>query len=824
MIPLKQIIIPFRFEDPLYLALIPLAIIIIAYFVKKDFVKFKSFEEQQAYRIKRKWDKRFMVIMRSCAVALLLIALASPFITDEKEIKGDPHVTIMVDNSISFSIFDQHEISRIINSLEKHMPVKMKYIGSSEESGIGDELINNMQGNGESVLLITDGWVTHGSTLDNAFTNAAISKTTINTVNLEPESSDLAVIISGPSQNIVGLNSQFTVSIENVGKDKVYSLKVKLDNQTVIDKEGIVGSHIETFGKVLPQGYHTILAYIEDVDDEFKENNVYRKTVQILQKPKALFVSETYSPMLEILEKNYNLEKLNYIPDQLSKYYAVILNDIPIAKINPKFDSLNNYVTEGDGLVVIGGKNSYDKGGYKGTLFETLLPVRIGTGVKSGASGVNVVIVIDASYSFKGEAVDYAKALAVDVLYNARMQDAVGVVAFRSGGGAGERTKTVVNLTKMSERSLDFEDSVISHIGRIVGAGGTDIYAGLKRAEVILKGENNLNLIIISDGKQVLNRINTIRKAQQLAEEGYKIFTVGYSNSGIGGVDEDFLNEVADAGDGIYTGVDQPLPLEFIFEGGKEGEEDLKKKEEGEVEQLLIINPSHWITKGLKLDDGAVSGYNAVVPKKSAHDLVYTITANAVVSAWNFGLGRVVAYSTDDGRAWSGPVLSGNSSSLIPRMINWAIEDPDRKERFNVDLDDTRIGEKTIVKIHTDKMPELLDFAFIKTDEREYTTEYYPHRKEFRDFFGYMQAVNYPLEYRNRGMNPHFLNLVRKGTFKKGKVFRPDDIESIVDKIKEDSVMIEPLTIYFRWPFVLTALIIFLTEICIRRIRKYGRR
>ena len=73
-------------------------------------------------------------------------------------------------------------------------------------------------------------------------------------------------------------------------------------------------------------------------------------------------------------------------------------------------------------------------------------------------------------------------------------------------------------------------------------------------------------------------------------------------------------------------------------------------------------------------------------------------------------------------------------------------------------------------------------------------------------------------------MNPHFLNLVRKGAFRKGEVFRPDEIERIVDKIKEDSVMIEPVTTYYRWPFVLIALIIFLTEICIRRIRQYGRR
>ncbi|MEA3514100.1 MAG: vWA domain-containing protein [Nanoarchaeota archaeon] len=814
-------IIPYRFEDMIYLWMIPVAVIIIAFIIKKDFVKFKSDEEKKAFKREKKWDKIFMIVMRSCAVALLFVALSSPFITDEREVIGDPHVTIMVDNSTSFSMFKQSDVSQLIKSLEKYMPVKVRHIGSSDSSNIGDEIINNIQGNGESVLLITDGWITDGSTLDNAFTNAAISETTINTVNLELDESDLIVMVNGPSQNIIGLSNTFTVSVENVGAEKVYSLKVILDNETVIDKIGILGSHIEQFERVLPQGYHTIRAFVEDVDDHFSQNNAYLKTVQILPKPKVLFVSEAESPLKEILEQNYNLDTLNYIPNDLSAYYAIMLNDLPIAKINPKFNALNDYVIDGDGLIVIGGKNSYDLGDYKGTLFETLLPVRIGSGVKSGASGVNVVIVIDASYSFKGDAIDYAKALAVDILYNARLQDSIGVIAFRSGGGAGERTKTVVNLTPRVDWPLDFEDAVISHIGRIVGGGGTDIYAGLKRAEVILKGKENINLIIISDGQQVLNKVNTIRKATALAEKGYKIFTVGYSNSGLEGVDQLFMQEIAEAGDGIYTGLDQPLPMEFIFEGGMEGEEELEQKKDMVGEPLIITNPNHWITKGLGLADAAVSGYNAVVPKKSAHGLVYSITANPVISVWNFGLGRVVAYSTDDGRAWSGPILEGDSSVLIPRMVNWAIEDPDRKDRFNVDLEDTRLGKKTTVTVHADKMPELLDFVFIKTDDNEYTTEYYPVRKEFRDFFGYKQAVNCPYEYINLGMNPHFLNLVRKGAYRKGEIFKMDEIENMVEKIKEDSVMIEPLTIYMRWPFVLIALALFMIEICIRRIRDY---
>ena len=127
-------IIPYRFEDQIYLWMIPVAVIILIYIIRKDFVKFKSDEEKKVFKQKKKWDKIFMIVMRSCAVALLLVALSSPFITDEREVKGDPHVTVMVDNSSSFSIFKQSDVNQLIKNLEKYMPVKVRHIGTNDKS------------------------------------------------------------------------------------------------------------------------------------------------------------------------------------------------------------------------------------------------------------------------------------------------------------------------------------------------------------------------------------------------------------------------------------------------------------------------------------------------------------------------------------------------------------------------------------------------------------------------------------------------------------------------------------------------------------------
>jgi len=71
------------------------------------------------------------------------------------------------------------------------------------------------------------------------------------------------------------------------------------------------------------------------------------------------------------------------------------------------------------------------------------------------------------------------------------------------------------------------------------------------------------------------------------------------------------------------------------------------------------------------------------------------------------------------------------------------------------------------------------------------------------------------LEYYDIGLNPKLNDLV---ALSKGKMFKPDDYEGIIDKAISFSKRIRAKTVYYRWPFILAALIIFLIEIIVRRI------
>src|SRR3989338_6367369 len=94
-------------------------------------------------------------------------------------------------------------------------------------------------------------------------------------------------------------------------------------------------------------------------------------------------------------------------------------------------DTLSDYVSDGNGLIFIGGENSFDRGGYKGTLLETLLPIKIGAGEEQNKSDINIVIAIDISQGTE-DYVAVEKALALSVVDSLSEKNNVGAVAFSS--------------------------------------------------------------------------------------------------------------------------------------------------------------------------------------------------------------------------------------------------------------------------------------------------------------------------------------------------------------------------------------------------------
>lgn len=792
--------------------IIPLILLLIA-LLWINFVKFNKEEEKKAFVKERRFDRIIFLILRSLVFLLLLIAIASPYKIKETVTEGSPSLTILADNSTSFDVFDDTIATTLKGQLEQYFPTTLKYIASGERSAIGDGILQNAEGD-DHILVISDGYNNYGRDLGDIILFTSILNTTIHTVNLNPLKKDVSVTITGPSQVIEQSETTFNVNIRNLGDVKYNSVDVFIDgNQVPVDSRG-------RFTWRFSRGYHKIEARILfPKDDYFEQNNIYYKSVKSLQRPKLLFITEKQGPLQEALEKVYDITVESDIPDEFSLYDAVVLNDININKItNNKVDLLSDYLSEkNNGLVVIGGENSFDNGGYENSYFESILPVQVGIGERKREELYNIAFVIDLSGTvglpFKPNSqetvLDFEKAFLLNIINSLNLDDKISLMGFVSRPHCIPNSLHCV-LTPISLiPSLDTTLRTLTVPSGSDADRGTNIALALARARQTLeKAKGGKNVVLISDGIDP-NEYGIMHNIQTMNSFGIKLYTIGVGQF----VNTALLKKMAERGNGLYFEPDETEKLKILFMGDEDKQRCVKAKSG----KALLMDTTHWITRGdltLKVN---VGGYNLVVPKLWGRKLMATDCDRTLLTAGRYGLGRIIVLSTDDGSKWAGSLLNEENSKIITRMINWAIGDFTKDNKFDVRIKDTTLGKATDVNVITNEKPEVKNLEFAKIDAGLYSAKFRPEEEGFHTILDAITAVSYNDEYESIGLNPRLEELV---VISGGLVFDPNDIQSIKDTIISMSRRVKVETINYRWPFIIAAIIIFLIDILIRRIRE----
>lgn len=543
-------------------------------------------------------------------------------------------------------------------------------------------------------------------------------------------------------------------------------------------------------------GHHTLVAELLEMDDYFPQNNVFYKAVKVVPRPHILFVTDKQSPLRQELERLYLVDSFSSIPKDLDGYMAVILDDLPASRILPSFDQLSEFVEDGNGLVVIGGPSSYESGGYKGTLLETLLPVKMGSGEEGNKSDVNIVVVIDISAA-SAEEIPYEKAFALSIIDSLNEKNSVGAVAFNS------EAYEIEPILPLKQHKKELTDK----ISKLSFDGQSNFHYGMQGAYGLLKDVGgSKNIIMLTDGYTTYRKLqeNTIDTARNLNARGVTVYTVGVGEKR----DDFFLDNVARIGGGIYFPADAENRLKVLF-----GEPDQNQQPEY-FNSLITLDSTHFITRDVDLA-ATIAGYNYVVPKPVSSLLVTTNKNIPVLVVWRFGLGRVVSLATDDGSRWAGELLNKKNSILLTKTINWGIGDLSRKQAFDITIRDTTVGKATSVDVVAGEMPKEQGLLFAKVDTNFYSADYTPDKAGFFTLLGATAAANSPEEYYPIGMSEEFLNLVEATG---GEVFDPNDTDKIIEFVKAKSKRIKIDSLDLRWPLLIAALIVFLIDIAYRRI------
>lgn len=778
-----------HFEYPWALvAILPLIILTIWLLRRELGVK----DDPEVRRQKLK-ARRLMLFTRSVMIATLLFALASPYIQQEKIIEGDPFIEMIVDNSTSMSLFE-NTAPELAKALEKKLNTEVKVAGTGIVSNIGDSVLASIQPH-SSVLLFSDGNVNSGADLGDVALFASKMNASINAIMLKPIRNDIGVEIFGPEKILEDAEATFSVVVNRVGTAANVQLKVMLDDEVVVDEA--TDKNVFVFTKVMTKGTHRLTATVQSTD-YFPTNNVFYKTVKVVPQPAVLFLSEKSSPLKTLLEQLYVVDTATSLPSDMSKYYAVVVNDLPASKVNGFTDVLNDFVADGNGMLVVGGENSFDKGDYKRSVFESLLPVQVGSPEKKDGDVV-VAIVIDISgsqgtpFGRFASTSDFSKAATLEIMNSMKGDTRVAIIAFNT------------QAYLVSEPTPVFaKKGVEDLIQRIKWGGGTNIGAGLLKALSVL-GEygGSQNIVLLSDGKTQASAA-AYEAARYAANSGVKIYTVGVGPS----TDEQTMMDLADLTNGIYFRATEESRLRIIF-----GDTDDQEAQSGQM-AMVVLNKNHFITDGYE-QSPALYGFNQVSPKSAGRLLATTSTGDPVLTVWRLGLGRVAALTVDDGGKWASSLLEKGNSRIMSRTMNWAIGDPERKSSAFVDAKDTRLNEPTEITVKSSVPPTAENVVFYKIDEDVYSGSLLADSVGFQSAAGAVFAVSYEQEYGRLGMNPELEKIVGSTG---GRIFDASEIDKIVQHAKTRARRVVNAREYIRAPFVVLAIIVFLLEIFIRRL------
>ena len=518
-----------------------------------------------------------------------------------------------------------------------------------------------------------------------------------------------------------------------------------------------------------------------NVTDEIPENNQGYGVVKLADKPHALYLESdlSHATHLEtVLEENgFEVEVMppSEMPTELVELQrsdVLILSNVSAEALSTEqLQSIENYVSDlGHGLVVIGGERAYGPGGYTDTVLERVLPVEMTPRERKDA--VAIVFVLDTS----GSMANYVEArqkigLAIEGvragIRNLDKEDVAGILGFNTD------VHTISELT--SEH-----DVLRQVVGVLKPTGGTTkMKDAIEQAYEMLQTNDAKQkyIVLLSDGKSHGAASDFLELAERIAEARISITTIA-----IGDANKELLSQFAEIGGGSAVFVENVQQLPAVL---TEAVRETQHYTVQEPFQPVIVSPDEPIVAGIGTPP-LLYGYVATTEKETARVLIHSHKDEPILAAWNFGLGRAIAWTSDIKPAWSKEWIPwGNFGKFWGQVINWTVPTADIGADFDLVLStnhgvgevniDTRTPSEASYKVHVvspDGVNEIVEIqqltptryngtfqmqdsgSYIVTAQREGDA-----RKRIE-----VLSLPYPAEYAEFGTDTALLKMLAVGT------------------------------------------------------------
>jgi uncharacterized membrane protein len=533
--------------------------------------------------------------------------------------------------------------------------------------------------------------------------------------------------------------------------------------------------------------------------------------------------------------------------ESLSNYDSVVLVDVNAKSLSQReMETLHSYVRDlGGGLVTVGGPESYGMGGYYRTPLEEMLPVEMQITDQERFPAVSMALVIDRSGSMATVegGVSKIQLAAEGAVRTVELLNDFDQIAVLPVDTAADGT---IGPASVSDRA-----QIIGQI-RQLGAGGGGIYVrtGLEAAAAALAQSPNQikHIILLADGADSEQKEGVPELINALAAEGVTISTVSIGD----GPDTPWLRQMAELGGGRFHLTDQAASLPQIFTQETTAVQRSYLIEErffpavagtgfARQHSLFRAMESSGITRVPPL-----YGYVGTSPKQTAQLILETHLGDPLLAAWEYGLGRSAAWTSDatgrwgiDWVDWSGfPTFWSN-------LVRWSISQEqggiletevqftEEEALLTVDARDgggDLLNDLALRAVVVDPAGETLDLALSQVAPGRYEASFLPaaegaylirvasHSDEDLGEIGQTSGwvLGYSPEYRNLAGDPRLLNSIAELTGGRDLTsqFDEGDFAAVLSHDLPAGEASRPI-----WPWLLTLAVLLLPfDIAVRRI------
>ncbi len=424
------------------------------------------------------------------------------------------------------------------------------------------------------------------------------------------------------------------------------------------------------------------------LNDTRPENNTAYAALRVFPAPRVLLLSDDPT-LAETLAATTGLDTDVLPPEQLPSltdldpYQVILLHNFLATRLtDAQMRTLKDFTTQlGRGLIFLGGRNAYTLGGYKDTLLEPLLPVSLEPPPRPQQDNLTFVLAFDRSSSMgrnPGSVNDsdktplkLAREAALRAIETLGADDYLGLLAFSDDAG------WIIPLGPANEGKARALDALT----QVSATGGTSIYNALTTAVNELLDTpttDTRHILLLSDGQSADGTLEDFLTLAQFARaQGLTLSTIALGPE----ADHELMSLLAEAGGGRFYPVLQPtdLPQILVDESQAARGDNLV---EGLVRPVANDNePNHPILSGFRTAlMPSLTGYNALKSKadQGAEDvLLSTDLHDPLLSVWQYGLGRVVAWTSDLGEEWTTDWATWDDRGRFwSQIILYALPDP----------------------------------------------------------------------------------------------------------------------------------------------------